>query len=512
MALSELVERNARKYPEKVAVIFAENRFTFTQFADRVHRLANGLMKLGMLKGDRVAMLAQNCHQYMEAYFAVAQAGLVLVPINYRLTGREVFYILNHSEANALIYQEEYRDLVLSIARGLTSVKQFICLDREYEELLAAVSPRVPIVQVSEDDLVCIMYTSGTTGQPKGAAMTGKNWLAHTVNMILELAVAHEDVTLHIVPFFHIASIWPMLTHFYVGGTNVIIKAFEPELVLEIFEKEKITTCNAVPTMIIQLLECPDAGRYDYSSLKWLGYGASPMPLEVLKRAMKLFGPKLLQVYGLTEANPLLTILPVREHILDGPEEIVKRLSSCGREIINVHVRVVDEQGKDVVSGQVGEIIARGDNIIKEYWRNPEETAATIRDGWLYTGDLASVDEAGYIYIVDRKKDVIISGGENISSREVEEVVYTHPAVLEAAVIGVPDEKWGEAVKAIIVLRPGKQASEGEILDICRKNLAPYKRPKSIEFVDSLPKSGAGKILKRELREKYWKGYDRRVH
>lgn len=511
MVLGDLVERNARKYPSKVGVISGENRFSYAQFADRVHRLANGLMGLGMVKGARVAVLAQNCHQYLEAYFAAAQAGLVLVPINYRLTGREVSYIVNHSEAQAFIFQEEYLDLVLSISEGLPAVKRYICIDRDYEKLIAGASPEAPQVQVNEDDLICIMYTSGTTGQPKGAVMTQSNWLAHTVNMLLELAIVHEDITLHVVPFFHIASIWPMLTHFYVGGTNVIIKAFEPELVLKTFERERITTCNAVPTMIIQMLECPHAERHDYSSLKWLGYGASPMPLEVLKRAMKLFGPKLLQVYGLTEANPLLTLLPVKEHILDGPPEIAKRLSSCGREIINVQVKVVDEMGRDVAPGEIGEIIARGDNIIKEYWRNPEETATAIKEGWLYTGDLATVDEAGYIYIVDRKKDVIISGGENISSREVEEVIYTHPAVLEVAVIGVPDEKWGEAVQAIIVLKSGKEASEEEILDICQRNLAPYKRPKSIEYMESLPKSGAGKILKRELREKYWQGYGRRV-
>ena len=517
MVLGELVDRNARKYPEKTAVIFGPHRFTFAQFRERVNRLANALLGLGLTKGDRLAVLAENCHQYMEIFFAAAKAGLAVVPLNYRLLGGELAHIVNHAQAKLFIFQAGYTDLIKSITPDLDSVNDYVCLGKrgevyqDYEGWLASYSSADPGIEVSEEDMICIMYTSGTTGRPKGAMMTQSNWLAHTVNMIIELKISFPDRTLHIIPFFHIASTWPMLTHFYMGGTNVILESFEPKTVLQSFEQQRITTCNSVPSMIIQLLESDELSRHDYRRLKWLGYGASPMPVEVLKKAIAAFGPKLLQVYGLTEANPLLTLLPVEEHIVEGEERLVRRLASCGREIINLDVRVVDDSGVAVKPGQVGEIIARGDSIIREYWRMPEETKQTIRDGWLYSGDLATVDEGGYIYIVDRKKDIIISGGENISSREVEEAIYCHPAVLEAAVIAVPDDQLVEAVKAVVVLKRDQHASQEEIIALCRQKLAGYKRPRSVDFLDSLPKSASGKILKRELRERYWKDQARRV-
>lgn len=517
MVLGELVDRNARKYPEKIAVIFGAHRFTFAQFRERVNRLANALLGAGLVKGDRLAVLAKNCHQYMEIYFAAAKAGLTVVPLNYRLLGAELAHIVNHAQAKLFIFQAGYTELIKSIRADLDSVKDYVSLEpvgdvyQDYEGWQASYSTDDPKVEVAEEDTICIMYTSGTTGRPKGALMTQSNWLAHTVNMIIELKISFHDRTLHLIPFFHIASTWPMLTHFYMGATNVILESFEPRAALQTLAREGITTCNSVPSMIIQLLESDELARHDYSCLKWLGYGASPMPLEVLRKAIAAFGPKLLQVYGLTEANPLLTLLPVQEHVLEGEERLVRRLTSCGREIINVDVRVVDDRGAEVKPGQVGEIIARGDSIIREYWLMPEETEQTIRDGWLYSGDLATVDEDGYIYIVDRKKDIIISGGENISSREVEEAIYCHPAVLEASVIAVPDEQLVEAVKAVVVLKKGQQASEEEIIAVCRQKLAGYKRPRSVDFIDFLPKSASGKILKRELRERYWRDQPRRV-
>ncbi|MEE8448210.1 MAG: long-chain-fatty-acid--CoA ligase [Thermodesulfobacteriota bacterium] len=517
MVLGELVDRNARKYPDKTAVIFGPHRFSFAQFRERVNRLANALLGSGLTKEDRLAILAKNCHQYMEIFFAAAKAGLVVVPLNHRLLGGEIAHIVNHAQAKLFLFQSNYTGLIRSITPELRLVKEYVSLGPEvegyqdYESLLASYSGDDPGVEVTEEDMICIMYTSGTTGSPKGAVMTQSNWLAHTVNMIIELKISSHDRTLHVIPFFHIASTWPMLTHFYMGATNVILESFEPNAVLETFERGRITTCNLVPSMIIQLLESDELPRHDYSGLKWLGYGASPMPLEVLRKAISAFGPKLLQVYGLTEANPLLTLLPVEEHVLEGEEKLVRRLTSCGRQLINVDVRVVDDSGALVKPGQVGEIIARGDSIIREYWRMPEETRRTIKDGWLYSGDLATVDEDGYIYIVDRKKDIIISGGENISSREVEEAIYCHPAVLEAAVMAVPDDHLVEAVKAVVVLKKGQQASEEEIIALCRQKLAGYKRPRSVDFVDSLPKGASGKILKRELRERYWKDQPRRV-
>jgi len=314
------------------------------------------------------------------------------------------------------------------------------------------------------------------------------------------------------VPAFHIGFAWSMLVYLYRGCTQVVMRRFDPPAVLDAIERERITSTIWVPTMIISLLQEPDVENRDLSSLRLIMYGASPMPVPVLERAISTLGPVLMQVYGLSEQSGALSRLPREEHVLNGTEADRRRLASCGKEMLSDWVRIVDDQGMDVAPGQVGEIIARGPNIMVGYWREPEHTAQALRDGWLYTGDLAKMDEDGYIYIVDRKKDVIISGGENISSREVEEAVYIHPAVLECAVIGIPDPKWGEAVAALVVLKPGQTATEEEIIQVCQENLAGYKKPRTITFVESLPRTPMGKVMKEALREEYWKGYERRVH
>ncbi|MDO8721219.1 MAG: long-chain-fatty-acid--CoA ligase [Syntrophales bacterium] len=511
MVLSDLLMRNVRNNPHKTAVVCRETQtsLSYREFNDRVNSLLNGFHDLGVKKGDRVAVLYHNCHCYTELFFALAKGGIVIVPIDFRLKGKEISFLINNSGAVAAITGGEYLE-ALPPPADIPTVRKIICIGKAspgmvgYEDLIASHSSLEPQVDVKENDLATLYHTSGTTGVPKGVMMTHKNLISIATNTLIAFRVNHDDITLHTSPFSHAAPIWPLMIHFYMGGSNVLLKKFTPKAVFETIEQERITTWNSVPVMLIQLLNYPDSRCYDLSSLRWISYGAAPMPVEILKKALARFGPIFIQVYGLTEAYPV-TLLPREDHILGATEEKMKRLGSCGKELINCEVRVVNEAGDNVAPGEKGEIITRGDHVMEGYWSLPEETSAAIRNGWLHTGDLATVDAEGYIYIVDRKKEIIITGGENVSPREVEEVIYMHPAVAEAAVIGVPDEKWGEMIKALVVLKEGKKAAAEEIMDLCRNNLAGFKKPKAIEFLDSLPHTPSGKVLKRELRERYWK-------
>jgi long-chain acyl-CoA synthetase len=431
-----------------------------------------------------------------------------MVPLDYRIVSRELTYLLNDSEANTLIIGANYLHLVSSIRSELSTVKNLFFIGQSvknmqsYDECVSSYPSTEPDTDAGENDLATLYYTSGTTGSPKGVMMTHRNLVAAMMNMMEALPVRSADVTLHTSPFSHIAAVWPLLVHCFAGATNVVLEKFDPRVVLEAIEDNKVTTWNSVPTMILRLTEYPDLTNYELSSLRWVGYGAAPMPAEVLKRAMLNLGNLFLQVYGSTETY-IVTLLTKEDHIVEGPEDKVRRLGSCGKPLSGCEVRVVNEPGKNIIPGEIGEIIVRGDSVTRGYWKLPEETARTIKRGWFYTGDLATVDEEGYIYIIDRKKELIISGGENISPKEVEEVIYGHPSVFEVAVIGVPDKKWGEATKAVVVLRSGKAATEEEIIAFCRHNLARFKVPKSVVFTDSLPKTASGKISRKELKDRY---------
>ncbi len=513
--LSEVINRNAQIYPDKTAFIFENNRYTFRQLNERVNRLINGLANLGVTKGDRVAILSYNCPQYFEV-FGVAKAGRICVPLDSRSAGRELVYLLNNSKASTLVTANEFADAAISIRPEIPLVKNIICLDavREdtlnYEELIAGSPSYEPTEEVIEDDPCLFIYTSGTTGRPKGAVHTHRSIIAEC--LVTYYDVAADDICLCVMPLFHSGgSMGYLFPCFHTGAAIVVLRRFDETQILQTIERESITHTSLVPTMITRLLQHPDIAKYDLSSLRTIKYTGAPMPVEVLKTGIRLLGSIFIQAFGQTEANSI-TALDKEDHKVTGSEKEIKRLGSAGRPVPSIRFRIVNELDEDVPVGEVGEVIVRSPGMMKGYWELPEETEAAFRNGWLHTGDMARADEDGYVYLVDRKKDVIISGGENIYSKEIEDILYLHPAVSEAAVIGVPDKKWGEAVKAVIVLKEGMKATEEEIIDFCKEHLASWKKPKLVEFWKELPKNPGGKIMKASIRERYWKGHERLVH
>lgn len=503
------------------AVVCGATRYTWEEFDQRTDALARGLAGLGVQRGERVAVLMLNCHRYLELYYACARMGAVIVPLNIRLARPEIVFILNDSESKALIVDKTFAPHAMG-RDTFPTVENVIYIGDEtpgnminYEDVVSKGSHMQESVDqaMDDDDLAGLYYTGGTTGRAKGVMLSHKNIVSNSMHVITATGYNEKDSYLHAAPMFHLADAGSTFALTMVGARHVFIPMFNPELVLQVIQQEKVTITLLVPTMLNMVLNHPNVDNYDLSSIHRLVYGASPMPLELLKKGLAKWGQIFSQGYGMTETSPLLTGLDTWDHLPDGTPEQVRRLSSVGREALGIEVRVVNVEGADVRPGEIGEIIARGPNIMQGYWHMPEATAAAIVDGWMHTGDLATVDEENYIYIVDRAKDMIISGGENVYSVEVENALYTHPAVLEAAVIGIPHERWGEAVHAVVVLKPGAQVSEEDLIAHAHTQIAGYKAPRSIEFSsDALPKSGAGKILKRDLREKYWAGQSRNVH
>jgi long-chain acyl-CoA synthetase len=518
MSLIQGLKRTVASNASKTAVICGSARPSFKELSERVNRLSSALGNLGISRGDRVAVLALNCHRFLEFYYAVPQMGAVIVPVNFRLPPQEIKYILDHSGARAVAVDAALTPTLESVSSTLETVEHRISISDspkedyiDYEELLARGSPEFDAIEVGEDDLLGLFYTSGTTAEPKGVMLTHKNVAANVAHS--EPYWEHEpgDIYLHAAPMFHLADGATVYSNIARGVTQACIARFEPAPVLEMIERERVTTMVLVPTMINFLLQVENLGSYDLSSLRHITYGASPIAPDLLRRAIDRFGCRFGQGYGLTEAAPLLTVLTADDHIITD-EKSERRLASCGKPVTGVDVRVVKEDGSEVRAGEVGEIIARGPNIMAGYWKREEDTKNAIIDGWLHTGDLATVDEDGYIYLVDRKKDMIVTGGENVYSTEVEAALYAHPAVKEAAVIPVPHADWGEAVHACISLRAGAEATPAGLIDFCRHRLASYKIPRSVEIIEGeLPKGGTGKILKKQLRERYWRGQSRRI-
>ncbi len=512
MLISDIPEIAAHHEPNKVAVYFEDRAWTFRELRDRCWQLSNAMTTIASL-GDRIAILSENCPEYGECYYGVPGAGMALTFLNYRLTARELTYIINNSTPSALLVQQKYLETIRKIRPDLTSVKTVVLIGGEaagdtlsYDALIARGAAKHPGVAVDEDDMCWLLYTSGTTGLPKGALLTHRNLLASIANSMANGAEAPPDeICLFMFPQFHVAGYVMPMYHLRKWPV-VVLGAFDAESFLKAVEKHRVTQAPVAPTMLAMLLENPAMQTYDLSSLRGFGYGASSMPLEVLRRAFKAlpqvgFGPG----FGMTELAGNVMAMGKADHIR-AAEGGLAILGSVGKQMPLSRVRVLQHDNSDAPPGVPGEIVIKGDQVLKGYWNNPKATEESFIDGWFRSGDVGRWDEDGYLYIVDRKKDMILTGGENVYPREVEEVLYEHPAIAEAAVVGVPDPKWGENVVAVLRLRAGETLRAGELATFCKERIASYKKPKFVCLVAELPKNASGKILKRELRERIAKG------
>ncbi len=520
----EFRRRAEQVFGRKVGVIDGQKRLTYAEFGDRSRRLAAALTEMGIQPGQVVSFITHNTHHLLEAYYGVLQAQAVLNPINIRLHPKEIAYIINHAESRALFFHSDFTPMVQAMREGLESVQEFVVLDpqdalpfsaHDYEALLREAAPAMVDPEVDENTAAELFYTSGTTGRPKGVVLTHRSLYLHALDVIIAKRVTDETVLLHVVPMFHVNGWGSPHTVTAMGGTHVMLRKIDPIQIFRLIETERVTAILGVPTIYNALVNHPEVSHYDLSSLRLAVTGGSPPSPVLIKAIEEKLGCEAFVGYGLTETSPVLTLARPKRHLNhESPAQQLERRSKTGYAILGVEVKVVDDRDRALPADgkSVGEIIARSNVVMDGYFRDPTATAAAIRDGWFHTGDMATIDSEGYVNIVDRKRDIIISGGENISSVEVENALVVHPGVYECAVLGVPDEQWGEVPKALVVLKPGANITEGELIQFCRERLAQFKIPKSVEFVDALPKGGTGKILKAELREKYWVGFEKRVH
>lgn len=518
MYLTQSLQRMLQQAPDREVTVCRGRRRTFREFGNRVARLASALRDLGMAPGDRVGMLALNSDRYLEYMMGVWWGGGVLNPVNIRWSVPEIVYSLDDCDTSILIVDDHFLRLVEGIRATAKRTPIFIHAGDtdtpesmlSFERLIAASSP-IEDAGRGGDDLATVMYTGGTTGFPKGVMQSHLNIWSACIQRMAETPPLSNSSVLHAAPLFHCAAMARAVTQFIAGERHVIIPTFDPGEVLQTVERESVAELLLVPTMIQAVLAHPDFTRHELSSVKRLTYGASPISVALLERIVAaLPGVELYHSYGLTEACPIVSSNPPENHSEAARKSGLSR--SVGRGSYGVNVKIVDEQGREVPRGTVGEIIVRGPNIMQGYWNKPEETATALRGGWLYTGDGAYMDEEGYLFIVDRMKDMIVSGGENVYSAEVENVIARHEAVAMCAVIGVPHDQWGEVVHAVVVCKAGAMVSEAEIRAHCHQAIAGYKCPKTVEFRTELPLSAAGKVLKRALRAPYWEGRKRAVN
>jgi acyl-CoA synthetase (AMP-forming)/AMP-acid ligase II len=503
-------------FPDQEILVFEGTRLTYSEVLERVRRLASSLRQLGVQPGDCVAVLQTNSHQYIEAYYATATLGATFVPLNYRAKLPELEYMVTAASAKVLFVGARYVDSVRQLRPQLTSVQHYIAMESRqpdmlyYEDLVASGSADIEDAEVDEGDVSILMYTSGTTSLPKGVMLTYGDFTNYVVGTVEMADGTPRGVSLLCAPLYHIAGTANIMTAFWTGRKIVVLRQFDPKEWLEAVQKEQVSHAFVVPTMMKQLIDHPDFPRYDLSSLQNLSYGGAPMPFPVIRKAIEMF-PKttgFVNAFGQTETTSTLTVLGPDDHRLDGPPEEVernlKRLTSVGKPLPDVEVRVLDEENKDLPPNEIGEIVIRTPRVMKGYAGQESATAALLdADGWLHTRDMGYVDEDGYIYLVGRKDDIIIRGGENIAPAEIEAVLHAHPAVDEAAVIGVPDVDWGQKIAAFVALRPGQSATAEDLIEFCRQRLASFKKPELIRFVDALPKNPLGKILKKELRAQF---------
>ena len=479
---------------DRVAVTCGDVVLSYEETWDRCRRLVAGLGRLGLGPGDRVAVVGPNCHRYLELYQAVPGGGMVLVPLNQRHTDAELRYALEDSGTKVLFAGRPVGDLP-------DCVSTVIDMDDAYEALLDGAAPGDFPDHIGEEDLAGLFYTGGTTGASKGVMLTHRNLLANAMHMAMVWPFTPQTCWLVVAPLFHAAGSIAVLSTVWNAGRHVLLPAFDPGAALDLIERERVTIVLVVPSMLAAINEEQLARPRDVSSLELIPFGGAPTATDTLRRAHEAFpGVRLLHIYGTTELSPIATVLPGVENLLDRPEA-----RSCGQPAVGVEVEVRLPDGRRATTGEVGEVVVRGPNVMGAYWNKPAETAAAFVDGWYRTGDLGYMDDEAFVYLVDRAKDMIVSGGENVYSTEVEDVLYRHPAVLEAAVFGIPDERWGEVVHAVVV--PRDDVTEAELLAHCRELIAGYKLPKRIDLrTEPLPKSGAGKVLKRELRAPFWEG------
>lgn len=514
--LSHAIEHYALLKPDEVVTINGNRIHTWRELKTRIAALAHSLQELGIKEDDRLAVLSLNSDRYLEAYYTPWWMGAVVVPLNIRWSAKENLYALSDSDAKVLFFEQSFISVVEQLkAETDCKVEHFIYMSDEgcpdwaipYESLVASggIAERV---QCGDDKMAAILYTGGTTGHPKGVMLCHTGIWSSSLTATYTIEIKGTDICLHAAPMFHVADLAIMVATMIMGGRHVFIPQFEPDAVLQAIGKHGVTHCLLVPTMVKILLSSPKIAEEDFSSLHTIVYGASPMPVGVLLDLMeKMPAVELVQAYGQTEMSPIVSLLPKEDHTIDNP-----RLRSVGKPTMMSSVRIVGEDGTIVPTGEVGEIHASGATTMLGYLNMPELTAETLKDGWVASGDAGYMDEDGYIYLVDRVKDMIISGGENVFSAEVESVLSTYLAIQDVAVIGIPDDKWGESVHAIVILKPDQSVTEQDIIDHCKEQIAGYKCPRSVEFrTEPFPVSAAGKTLKVEMRKPYWADVSRKI-
>jgi fatty-acyl-CoA synthase len=513
--------RAIKYYPNKTAVIDGEKEFTYKEFGQRVDQLSTALHHASIREGDHVAVMLPNTHYMLECFYGICQLGAVMVPLNYRLSAKDLEYIIKHSDAKMLILDEEFARSIEEIVDSLSLEQIIIVRVPGYDTRLTGVNYEdflqpglekadFPVVEIDENQLLTLNYTSGTTSKPKGVMLTHRGNYMNAANFMYHLAVNHDDVYLHTLPMFHAngwGGVWAITA---AGGTHICLRKVDPQLILELFESKKISLLCGAPTVVNMLVNDPKATEIKVKTNPRMATAGAPPAAALIQKAQEILGLKMMHVYGLTETSPFILYCEWKKAFdTKSTDEQATIKARQGIELaFNGETKVIRQDGEEVAwnGRELGEIVTRGNVVMSGYYKDPQNTADAIRDGWFHTGDLAVTHPDGYIEIQDRAKDLIISGGENISSTEVEGVLYKHPAVLDTAVIAIPDEKWGEVPKAIIVLKPDAAVSEGEIIQFCRANMAHFKAPKEVEFVEALPKTATGKLQKYRLRQMYWKG------